>query len=169
MSSFKERSRTLLFVTLGLSLILTTAAADTLPSAERFDIDAQPISAALRDYAQQTGEQVVFYSEIGKGRESTRVEGEYTRDEALRTLLKDTGLTFQRLNPRTIAIGSEQASGAAQYDRTAQAAPLMRLAQNDTSGMLIASAQDTPQQSGATAQTPQPESDEQLFEMGEVV
>ena len=37
---------------------------------QEFSIAAQPVSQALRAYAQQSGDQVVFYSNIGKGRES---------------------------------------------------------------------------------------------------
>ena len=59
------------------------ASADTTPvlapSAEErdFNIAAQQVSQALREYAQQSGDQVVFYSEVGKGRESTLVQGKF--------------------------------------------------------------------------------------------
>jgi len=108
---------------------------------ERFDIEAQSVSRALRRYAEQTGDQVVYFSEVGKGRESSLVAGNYTRDQALRILLQNTGLTYQRLNPRTVAISRADATGAAQHQRTAEAAPLLRLAQLDEAQLRLASAQ----------------------------
>src|SRR5690242_1559683 len=74
---------------------------------QEFSIAAQPVSQALRAYAQQSGDQIVFYSEIGKGRESAAVEGSYTREEALRRLLESTGLKYRRVNAKTVAISTD--------------------------------------------------------------
>lgn len=71
---------------------------------QRFAIGAQPLASALRQYADQAGEQVVFFSEIGKDQLSADVVGEFTRDQALKKILSNTGLTFERLNAKTIAI-----------------------------------------------------------------
>lgn len=96
---------------------------------QEFSIAAQPVSQALRAYAQQSGDQVVFYSEIGKGRESAAVEGSYTRHEALRRLLENTGLKYRRVNAKTIAISTTApVRPEASLQRTSTAAPL-RLAQ----------------------------------------
>ncbi len=73
-------------------------------SVERFEIRSQSLSDALRVYADQTGEQIVFFSEIGKGLKSSAVMGSFTREQALERLLKQTGLTYERLNTKTIAI-----------------------------------------------------------------
>src|SRR5678816_4883634 len=77
-------------------------------SAEKrdFSIAAQPVSQALREYAQQSGDQIVFYSDVGRGRESTPVQGTYTRQEALQRLLLDTGLKAERVNSKTVAISA---------------------------------------------------------------
>src|SRR5262245_8294163 len=91
----------------------TIACAADEPSAEKqvaaesrqeFSIAAQPLSQALRAYAQQSGDQIVFYSDVGKGREAPPVEGRYTRQEALDKLLENTGLQHQRVNAKTVAI-----------------------------------------------------------------
>ena len=87
-----------------LSCAAATAQAAQAPAAERFDIQAQALSGALRAYAEQTGEQVVFFSDIGQGLRSVAVVGEFTREQALSKLLENTGLTYERVNPRTIAI-----------------------------------------------------------------
>jgi len=72
---------------------------------EHFEIRAQSFAGALQAYARQTGEQVVFFSDLGAGRTVPRISGTYTRDQVLERILANTGLTFQRLNANTIAVG----------------------------------------------------------------
>ena len=96
---------------------------------QEFNIAAQPLSQALREYAQQSGDQVVFYSEIGKGRAAPALTGSYTRQEALQRLLENTGLKYRRVNAKTVAISTDApAKPAASIQRTSISAP-MRLAQ----------------------------------------
>src|SRR5262245_21547760 len=96
---------------------------------QAFNIAAQPLSQALREYAQQSGDQVVFYSEIGKGRAAPALTGSFTRQEALQRLLENSGLKYRRVNTKTIAIGTDApARPEAALQRTSMAAP-MRLAQ----------------------------------------
>ena len=106
-----------------------TNSTSTDQTRQEFNIAAQPLSQALREYAQQSGDQVVFYSEIGKGREAPALTGSYTRQEALQRLLENTGLKYRRVNAKTIAIGTDApARPEASMQRTSMAAP-MRLAQ----------------------------------------
>jgi iron complex outermembrane recepter protein len=93
-----------------------------------FNIAAQPLSQALRAYAQQSGDQIVFYSEVGQGRESATVEGRYTRQEALQRLLENTGLKSRRVNSKTVAISKTSSNAQPALQLTSTAAPL-RLAQ----------------------------------------
>src|ERR1700733_12727217 len=71
---------------------------------EHFEIRAQSFAGALQAYARQTGEQVVFFSNLGAGRTVPRISGTYTREEVLGRILANTGLTYQRLNANTIAV-----------------------------------------------------------------
>jgi iron complex outermembrane receptor protein len=104
-----------------------TAAIDQ--TRQEFNIAAQPLSQALREYAQQSGDQVVFYSDIGKGREAPALAGSYTRQEALQRLLENTGLKYRRVNAKTVAISTDAPTRPeASMQRTSVAAP-MRLAQ----------------------------------------
>jgi iron complex outermembrane receptor protein len=99
-------------VLLVLAAPVLAAGAETTPvlapSAEErdFSIAPQPVSQALREYAQQSGDQVVFYSEVGKGLESTLVQGRFTREDALQRLLLNTGLKSERINSKTVAISA---------------------------------------------------------------
>jgi outer membrane receptor protein involved in Fe transport len=102
------------------------ARADAL---REFNIAAQALSQALRQYAEQSGDQVVFYSDVGAGRESQRVEGRYTPQEALQILLRDTGLKAQRVNAKTVAITADEVRPAPESAVPIKAAEAMRLAQ----------------------------------------
>jgi TonB family protein len=58
----------------------------------RFDIPAQPLAAALDLYAAASGRPVLFRSALAAGLMSFPVQGKYTADAALHTLLQGTGL-----------------------------------------------------------------------------
>jgi TonB-dependent siderophore receptor len=94
---------------LTLSQPSAIAAEPAAVSARHFEISAQSLSGALRAFADQTGEQVVFFSEIGRDQRSAAVVGSFTPEQALNQLLRNTGLTFERLDARTIAITSSSA------------------------------------------------------------
>jgi outer membrane receptor protein involved in Fe transport len=130
---------------------------------QEFSIAAQPVSQALRAYAQQSGDQIVFYSEIGKGRESAAVEGSYTREEALKRLLESTGLKYRRVNAKTVAISTDAPERPeASLQRTSTAAPL-RLAQ-----ATLPAPAPVAQQTSQTSE-PQPAGDNSLFGVETVI
>lgn len=142
---------------------LGSALAQNQETVQEFNIAAQPVSQALRAYAQQSGDQIVFYSDIGKGRESAAVEGSYTRQEALKRLLEHTGLKYRRVNAKTIAISTDAPDRPeASLRRTSTAAPL-RLAQATQPAPAPAAQQ--------TAQTsePPPAGEESLFGVETVI
>jgi outer membrane receptor protein involved in Fe transport len=89
-------------------------------AATTFSIPAQPIESALRAYAEQSGDQVVFYSEVAHGKSTQKVEGLLTRGQALDRLLKNTGLSFRRLNASTIAILDSDADSPADSRKPAE-------------------------------------------------
>jgi hypothetical protein len=74
-----------------------------------FNIPSQPLATALQAYSAATGTQLLYESSAGIGRMSTRVEGTFTRDTALRMLLTDTDLIvrYTRANSITLAPLSE--------------------------------------------------------------
>ncbi|HEV7447801.1 MAG TPA: TonB-dependent receptor plug domain-containing protein, partial [Steroidobacteraceae bacterium] len=79
---------------------------------EHFEIRAQPFAGALQAYAQQTGEQVVFFSDVGEGWTVARISGTYTREQVLERILANTGLTYERLNANTIAVSPISGPGS---------------------------------------------------------
>jgi iron complex outermembrane recepter protein len=67
-------------------------------------IAAQPVGAALHDFAHQTRVQVVYVSQVVKNRTSKGARAGLSPVEALTELLDGTGLGFQFLNARTVRI-----------------------------------------------------------------
>jgi len=76
-----------------------------------FSIPSQPLATALQAYSTVTGTQLLYESRAGTGRTSTRVEGTFTRDTALRILLTDTDLTvrYTRANSITLSPAASDA------------------------------------------------------------
>jgi iron complex outermembrane receptor protein len=57
-----------------------------------FDMPASPAEVSLKRYAEQTGLDVLFATEVTAGATTRAVKGEFTRAEALNLMLADTGL-----------------------------------------------------------------------------
>ncbi len=68
------------------------------------DIAAQPLTQALSEFADQTGLQLVYVSEIAAKQASNGAPEGLTAPDALRHLLAGTGLHFEFLNDRTVRI-----------------------------------------------------------------
>ena len=68
-------------------------------------IEPQPLNAALREFAERSGLQVMYAAEIGEGINSPGTSEADTNEEALDELLASTGLNFEYINERTVAIG----------------------------------------------------------------
>ena len=71
------------------------------------DIAAQPLTQALSEFANQTGLQLVYVSEIAAKQASNGASRGLAAPDALRRLLAGTGLHFELLNDRTVRIFAE--------------------------------------------------------------
>ena len=58
-----------------------------------YDIAAQPLGDALREYSEASGRQIIFATDLVKGRRSTSVRGRMSSDRALSRLLAGSGLS----------------------------------------------------------------------------
>lgn len=81
-----------------------------------YDIAAQPLAAALRDYSATSGREIVADAGLIEGRSSARVRGRFPADAALKKLLAGTGLTVEIVDgaavlraPRSPDIGATEA------------------------------------------------------------
>lgn len=97
---------TLLAVAIALVVSILPVSAQAVTNHYPLNIPRQPLDAALKDLARQTGVQIARFSDIPKG--GTPVVGPLTGDmsvgQALTAILKKTGLTYRVVNDRTIAV-----------------------------------------------------------------
>ncbi len=74
-----------------------------------FDIPAETLSQALRDYGEATGQQIIFTEDLVGGRRSSALRGTFEADEALRRLLEGSGLRMERTPAGAIMIVRSEA------------------------------------------------------------
>jgi hypothetical protein len=79
-----------------------------------FDIPAETLTDALGAYSADTGEQVLVDDDLIAPFKSTSINGLFTREDALDTLLKGTGLTARLIGQDAVTL---------EPDRTATAPP----------------------------------------------
>ena len=72
-----------LFSALALGLCFGGAAQAQTRS---FNIPAEPLSQALRDYGRASGRQIIFTEDLVRGRSAPEVRGQYSADAALALL-----------------------------------------------------------------------------------
>src|SRR4051794_18287072 len=87
-------------VLLGLPVI----AAAQPPVARLIRLPAEPLDLALQQLADQSGNQIVYFSKLAEGHEAPALDGKYPPEAALALLLKGTELTFSHLNAVTIEV-----------------------------------------------------------------
>ena len=94
------------------STLSTHDAAHKIPSVEsgaheelrNFNIAAEDAPTALSEFSRQANKQVLFDYALLRDRQTRGVEGMLQPSEALRSMLKDTGLVADNVNEQTFAI-----------------------------------------------------------------
>ena len=113
----------------------------------RFEIPEGPLSAALVQYAHQTGDQLLYDANLLAGRRSVGLKATLAPDEALRRLLAGTDIIFQRTGPKVLVLrrrptaaganGSDVSSGDPVPPPAAQAPQVSEIAPVVVTGSLI--------------------------------
>jgi outer membrane receptor protein involved in Fe transport len=94
-----------------------------------FDINPEPLSQALRTYAQVCGQDVIFTESVVAGAQATSLVGDFTADDALSHLLAGTQLVVEHSPSGALMIRRRQeastdaAASARSEVRVAQAGP----------------------------------------------
>lgn len=70
----------------------------------QFRVPAGPLQTALPLFAAQSGEQILYSTDLVAGRQSPGVSGALRTDQALTTLLQGTGLRARRTSPNTLVV-----------------------------------------------------------------
>lgn len=91
-------------IALTTGLAATPAMAQT-QQARDITIEPMPIADAVNAIADQSGTQIVLYSNDVNGLTAPALDGSYTAEQALDTILHGTDLQYRRVNARTIAVG----------------------------------------------------------------
>jgi iron complex outermembrane receptor protein len=96
MSAIHSRSVLLNTSALFGALALSLAAAGGAMAQERaYNIPAETLSQALRDYGRASGRQIIFTEDLVRGRQAPALKGSYPSDAALARLLDGSGLSAQ--------------------------------------------------------------------------
>jgi hypothetical protein len=74
------------------------------PLKYHFRIYSQPLGTALQQFAEQSGVQIIFFSQVTEGLQAPALNGSYTIAGALEMLLSGSHLIFRVINPKTIEI-----------------------------------------------------------------
>jgi iron complex outermembrane receptor protein len=83
---------------------LVSAPARAGPKLQTFHIEAGDATRTLNEFSRQSSLQLLFDYNIVRGRKTHAVSGEYEASAALRQMLVDTGLVFDFVNDRTLAV-----------------------------------------------------------------
>ena len=90
---------------------LYTPAACAQDTKQSYDIEAQRLSDALRQYSDISGREVIAASSLLEGRRSTRVQGRLSADAALSRLLSGTSLTIELIEGTWVLRGGNDDAG----------------------------------------------------------
>ncbi len=114
------------------------------------ELESQLLSESLKSFADQTGLQVVFFSEVTNGLQAVALNGNYTADVALDTLLDDSGLTYEYINDKAVTIKSvgSVATEDLSSGKSQPASSPVLMAQNQTS-VMKSQRRETSQQSNS--------------------
>lgn len=91
----------ILALLLGLVISLPTLAA---PKLQTFHIEAGDATLTLNEFSRQSSLQLLFDYNVVRGRKTRAVSGEFEPSMALKQMLEDTGLVFDFVNDRTLAV-----------------------------------------------------------------
>lgn len=97
----------------------TPAAAQASAAPRAYAIAAGSLEQALQDFASQSGQRVLYPSQLVAGRRSPGVSGDFSSEAALRTLLSGSGLEFRRTEANVLVLLDPLVRGDAMDSTTA--------------------------------------------------
>lgn len=109
--------------------IMPASAADR---AQVIELPAQDLASALEALAAQTHSQIVYSSDLVRDKEGEAIKGELTTEEALRRLLRSSGLDVRRTGENSFALG--------RIDLTVSFDPVVVIAERERKGYAPSSA-----------------------------
>ena len=120
------------FITTAFLFVVLTPAGAQESSDVELDIAEQPLSSSLREVADSFDLTIAFYSESTDGLEAPALDGDFTSEAALDTLLADTNLEYTFINESSVAVRpTADERGASDSKNLETVAPIL-MAQNQT-------------------------------------
>jgi outer membrane receptor for ferric coprogen and ferric-rhodotorulic acid len=111
MTDLRQLPRTVLLPAIACCWSLSghgAARVDEQPTADtsvrHVRIERRALTDALQEFARQSGFQVIFFSELTEGMVAPALDGQYTLETAMRTLLSRSHLAFRIINPKTVQV-----------------------------------------------------------------
>lgn len=104
---------------IALSALLLASAtpviAQTAEQVRRYSVPPGNLDRALAEFARQSGQQILYTSELVEGRRSAGLNGLHTAEGALAIMLRDTGLTYRRTRPNVFTVVEARSNPDPQY------------------------------------------------------
>lgn len=122
----------------GLVPGMAHAQADTaaeVSNEQAFDIPAGPLADTLTEFGLQSGLQISYPQDAVQGLRSSAVQGRLRPAEALRLLLRDTGMEFSFINASTVLVRPAAQAAPARSGRTRPPASADRAQEEHVVGM----------------------------------
>jgi len=113
-------------VTFGLVVITQPRAAGGAQMLE-VSIEAGSAAVTLAELIRQTGLQVLFEADAVRGHTTHAISGKLDATEARRRMLADSGLIFEFINERTVAVRADALAQSTGDPRSAQPFPVRQL------------------------------------------
>jgi len=88
-------------------MALWSGAAAAQAQTYSFDIPAEPLSTALREFARVSGQQIIFTEDLVASKSTTALHGNFSADDALERLLAGTKLVVERSPSGAIMVRSK--------------------------------------------------------------
>lgn len=101
---FERRARRCLLRFIAVAALTAPATTWAEPSAQAFDLPAQPLGASLQHVAERFGLKIAFYSEFTDGLQAPPLKGRFTLSQAFVALLANTPLEHVFVVPTTVAV-----------------------------------------------------------------
>jgi outer membrane receptor protein involved in Fe transport len=121
------------------AFVVTSATAQT--QTVSFDIPPEPLGASLRDFARQSGQQIIFTDDLVAGKSSPTLHGSYAPDAALAVLLRSSGLVAERSPSGSVMVRPKNAEAASD---DGAATGLLRVETVTVTGTRISGDQEVP-------------------------
>lgn len=119
--------RYLLGTALGLAALAADRAADANVHKLKVTIEAGIAPVTLGEFIRQTGLQILFETDAIREHRTRAVSGQFDAAEALQLMLEDSGLIFEFINDRTVAVRPQPGPPAAKGSVSRRPLDLSRL------------------------------------------